>query len=87
MITMKPQKSRAVPERSPVRIRVRGFSKMSEKIDLTEDYNLAKDVISKLGFLIARGFVDIEWIIEEAKKNAKNQAREIKRKRVPIRKN
>ena len=60
---------------------------MSEKIDLTEDYNMAKDVISKLGFLIARGFVDIEWIIDEAKKNAKDQAREIKRRRVPVRKN
>jgi len=57
-----------------------------EKIDLTEDYNMAKDVISKLGFLIARGFVDIEWIIEEAKKNAENQTKEIKRKRVVVRK-
>lgn len=59
---------------------------MPEKIDLTEDYNMAKDVISKLGFLIARGFVDIEWIIEEAKKNAKDQEREIKRKRVVVHK-
>ena len=59
---------------------------MSEKIDLTKDYELSKDVISKLGYLIARGFVDIEWIIEEAKKNAKKQAREIKRKKVVFRK-
>jgi hypothetical protein len=57
-----------------------------EKIDLTEDYKLAKDVISKLGFLIARGFVNIEWIMDEAKKTAKQQAREIKRKRVVIHK-
>ena len=57
---------------------------MSEKIDLTKDYEMAKDVISKLGYLIARGFVDIEWIIEEAKKNAKKQARVIKQKRVPV---
>lgn len=59
---------------------------MTEKIDLTEDYNMAKDVISKLGFLIARGFVDIEWIMDEAKKTAEQQAKEIKRKRVVIHK-
>ncbi len=65
----------------------RDFFKMTEeKIDLTEDYNIAKDVISKLGFLIARGFVDIEWIMDEAKKTAKQQAKEIKRKRVVVHK-
>jgi hypothetical protein len=57
---------------------------MSEKIDLTKDYELSKDVISKLGYLIARGFVDIDWVVEEAKKNAKKQAAEIKRKKVPV---
>jgi hypothetical protein len=56
------------------------------KIDLTEDYKLTRDVISKLGYLIARGVVDIDWIIEEAKENAKKHAREIKRKKIPIRK-
>ena len=57
-----------------------------EKVDLTEEYELTKEVISKLGRLIARGFVDIDWIIEQAKENAKKQAQEIKRKRVPIHK-
>ena len=55
-----------------------------EKVDLTEDYEMTKEVISKLGCLIARGFVDIDWIIEQAKENAKKQAKEIKRKRVPV---
>jgi hypothetical protein len=57
---------------------------MSEKIDLTKDYELSKEVISKLGYLIARGFVDVDWVLEEAKKNAKKQAAEIKRKKVPV---
>jgi hypothetical protein len=55
-----------------------------EKIDLTEEYELTKEVISKLGRLIARGLVDIDWVIEQAKENAKQQAKEIKRKRIQI---
>lgn len=57
---------------------------MTDKIDLTEDYEMVKEVISKLGHLLARGFVDLDWVIEEAKKNAKEQEKEIKRKRVVV---
>jgi hypothetical protein len=59
----------------------------SSKIDLTKDYNLSKEVIEKLSHLIARGFVDLDWIIEEAKKGSKQVAREIKKKKVTIHKN
>jgi hypothetical protein len=52
----------------------------SSKIDLTEDYNMSKDVIQKLSHLIARGFVDLDWIIEEAKKDL-NRLQENSRKR------
>jgi len=57
-----------------------------EKTDITEDYEIAKEVISKLGRLIARGIVDVDWIIEQAKENAEKQAKEIKRKKVPVHK-
>ncbi len=57
---------------------------MTDKVDLTEDYEMAKEVISKLGHLLARGFVDLDWVIEEAKKNAKEQEKELKRKRVAV---
>lgn len=63
------------------------FLKMpDDKIDLTKEYEMSKEVISKLGHLLARGFVDLDWIIEQAKENAKQQAREIKRKKVPVKK-
>jgi hypothetical protein len=58
----------------------------SSKIDLTEDYNMSKDVIQKLSHLIARGFVDLDWIIEEAKKGSKQVARELKKKKVTVHK-
>ena len=57
-----------------------------EKVDLTEEYKDAQEVISKLGHLLARGLVDLDWIIEEAKKNAKEQEKELKRKKVVIHK-
>ncbi len=59
---------------------------MTDKIDLTEEYRDAQEVISKLGRLIAHGHVDVEWILEQARENAKKQAQEIKKRRIPVKK-
>lgn len=60
---------------------------MSEKkTNLTEDYRLSREVIEKLSYLIARGFVDLDWIIEESQRNSGKVAKELRKKKIKINK-